>query len=370
MGDSSAIDVEIILSDQRREGMLRWGAAVLLAFQFVPPASAQSQLSELRVRFTSSTDQPPGGALVGLVDASNRLVTEGLTSEAGTILLRAPAGTYTVRVRRIGFLPFVTEPVTLPRLQEFAVRADDRRVTLSTMVITARSDCGKLTRDSEALATVWEEISKALRASQITASDLKSLLRAHVYRKMESAGGRVISSDTVFVGIGGAKPFGAIAPAELADSGYVRGNEDSGWEYFGVDETVLLSPEFADTHCFHLLRDRKRAGQMGMVFEPIPRRSNADVKGVLWLDEETSELREVFFRFTNAGLLSQFNANGFTKFRRLRSGAWIVEEWWLRAPKLTMRIGVSERIRVAGYVEDGGGVILSSAARATGEGKR
>jgi hypothetical protein len=327
--------------------------------------SVCAQQAGLQVRVVASNGIPLSGALVALVDQQNVAIAEGLTGEAGTRTLSAGPGTYRVRVRRIGYQPFFSEAVTLPRSTELVVKVDDRKVVLSAMVIKANTQCGKFDKDNEQLALVWEEISKALLSSKLTSSDLENLARARIYRKQTNAGGIVVKSDTTYVSINDRAPFSAIDPAILARDGYVIGNPRKGWTYYGVDESILLSPAFSATHCFYLVKDKNnRPGQLGMAFEPVPGQKNADVRGILWVDEKASELRDIVFTFTNAGLLTKFLAGGSTQFRRLPSGAWIVQEWKLRAPNLIImnQYMRGETVTVSGYSEDGGGVVVSSLA--------
>jgi len=134
---------------------------------------------------------------------------------------------------------------------------------------------------------------------------------------------------------------------------------DDGWTIFGPDETVLLSEGFAATHCFRLVRDSGRPTQIGVSFQPVPGRKVPDISGVIWVDQVTSELREMSFHFVNAGELSRFNAGGYTRFARVPSGAWIVDEWKLTAPKLAMRLGTpySSQLVVVGRRDTGGGIL-------------
>jgi hypothetical protein len=176
----------------------------------------------------------------------------------------------------------------------------------------------------------------------------------------------VISADSTVFSITTRRPFSAIDPVTLARDGYVVGNVDNGWYYFAPDETVLLSEPFAATHCFRVVRQPDRTGQIGVSFAPVPRRQVADITGVLWVDQETSELREVVFRFVNAGAMSQYDAGGFTRFRRVPSGTWIVDEWKLSAPRLSVTQvssgdGYSSTVRrqfvVIGRLDNGGGIL-------------
>ena len=334
-------------------GATFWAASASSVF-------AQAELLDLRVRVQSADNAPAAGALLALIDSAGKIVTEGMTSENGVRVLRARAGAYTVRVRRIGFFPFTSPRITLPRTEELVLTASTSRVVLNTVIVTARSQCGR-TEGATTLSLVWDEITKALRASQLTAGDLPAGARAISYNAELDARGRVTKADTMVIPLRNHKPFRSPNPARLAERGYVEGNEYTGWDYYGPDEAVLLSPEFLATHCFRVVRERERQGQVGLAFEPVRGRRTPDIEGLLWVDEATSELREMTFRYANAGLMSQFSAGGSVQFRKVKSGAWLVYEWKLRAPRLARNArGPADIVRI-GYSESGGGIFLKAA---------
>ena len=318
----------------------------------------QSPQAEVRIRLDSKQGDPVGGALVALIDSAQRVVVEGVSGENGTRVLKAPAGSYRVRVRRIGFLPFFSEPVSLPHSGEMVLSVESARVALQSVVVTSKSTCGAIDENDRTLSLVWDEISKALRTTQLNARDFDNIARFFVYRRRLNANGTVLTSDTTFFSQSRGKPFGVRNPAVLAVQGYVLGDERTGWTYFAPDEAVLLSDQFAATHCFRVVRDRKRASEVGIEFIPASGRKMPEIAGVLWVDHATAELRELAFRFVNSGVLEQFGAGGFTKFRRVPSGAWIVSDWGLRAPILSRQEKPGSRFTVDGYVVDGGGLLL------------
>lgn len=320
---------------------------------------APAAVSDVTVKLQSTGGSAIEGALVALLDTRDSVVAEGLSTEAGRRVLRAPAGTYRVRTRRIGFLPFISHPVVLPRNDELLLVVETPHVVLNTIVVNAKSGCRRSDPGSRALDVVWEEIDKALRASQLTTVDLAGFGRARLYRKELGHDGVVLSSDTTYFAITNRRPFGTPNPDSLAKQGYVLGEHVFGWEYSGPDETVLRSESFARTHCFRLVRQAARPGQIGVAFEPVPGRNTSDIKGVLWVDDRTSELREMSFNYVNSGPVSQFNAGGLTRFMRLPSGAWLVSEWWLKAPRLAMVTSpyAAPRFSLIGYFENGGGIL-------------
>jgi hypothetical protein len=342
----------------RSERML---LAAILLVSVLPlcAASPQAAQSELRVRLQSNDGTPVAGALVALLGTNDSVVAEGLSTEKGTRVLRAPSGIYRVRARRIGFLPFLSSPVALPRQDELLLAIETTRVVLERIVVNSTSQCNRSDPGSRSLGIVWDEIDKALRASQLTIADLSGFGRGRLYHKEVGPGGSVIATDTTVFDIINRRPFGAIDPDSLARAGYVIGDEAKGWVFYAPDETVLLSDQFAATHCFRLVREAARSGAIGVAFEPVPQRKLADIVGVLWVDERTAELREVVFHFVNAGVLSRYESGGFTRFLRVPSGAWIVDEWLLKLPRLALKRSafIGEQYMLVGYYEHGGGIL-------------
>lgn len=324
-------------------------------------ATAQGQTTDLRMRIEAGPGVPISGALVAVLDG-DRVVAEGLSSTRGLITLSAPPGNYRLRVRRIGFRPFVSEAVTIPSPKELLLEVETARVVLDAMLVSATAKCGPITRDAQTLSTVWEEVSKALRSSQLTVGDLRGLGTMRTYRREIGPHGEIVSDQSRLAPITNARPFGTVDPGSLSRLGYVRGDALIGWEYFGPDEAVLLSDDFAATHCFRVVRNaNNRPGQIGVAFEPSPKRKISDIKGILWVDEETAALRDVGFTYVNAGILSEFEPGGYTRFRQVKSGGWIVNEWQLRMPKVGLRGGSANVVSQIGSVENGGVIVAAGA---------
>jgi hypothetical protein len=331
----------------------------LMVSSFALTTVGAQDIPELRLKLNTGDGSPIDGALVALLDTRDSVVIEGLTSFAGTRLLHAPPGSYRLRVRRIGYLPFVSKEFSLVRSQEMTIHVESPRVMLESIVVNSRSQCKRNDPNSADLAIVWDEIDKALRSTELTVKDLRGIGEARVYRRTLDSAGVVIFGDSSVFEIKSQRPFGAVNPDSLARGGYVLGGLTDGWTYFGPDEAVLRSDQFASTHCFRLVRDAAHPGQIGVLFEPAPRRIVADIAGVIWVDEATSELKHMQFRFVNAGPFSQFDAGGFTRFRRVASGAWIVDEWKLSAPRLEVRQlnAFRSHLVVTGRYDNGGGII-------------
>src|SRR6266513_125825 len=116
---------------------------------------AQQPITELRIKLNPIDNAPISGALIALLDARDSVVAEGLGSENGVRLLHAPPGEYRIRVRRIGYLPFVSNPVALPHPADLSVDVLSPRVQLDRIVVTSSSQCRQSDRPSEDLSIIW-----------------------------------------------------------------------------------------------------------------------------------------------------------------------------------------------------------------------
>ena len=165
-------------AEKRLLAVLAFGCAMLCVIAV--PSRAAAQGVQIRV-VDSATAAPLSGALVALLDARGAVVAEALTSENGFRTFFAPAGPYRIRVRRIGFRPYVSGTVPLSATRTLTIAVQSEPVVLSTIVISARTSCRSLGSErSHALATVWGEVTNALEASGLTVGDLQGIARGWI----------------------------------------------------------------------------------------------------------------------------------------------------------------------------------------------
>jgi carboxypeptidase family protein len=314
------------------------------------------------------TAAPVGEGFVVLLDEQGREVARSLTAADGRFQLRAPrAGRYRLRSERIGYVAFVAPPFTLDDGQTLThpLSVAALAVQLAAVEVTGRTTCRETPDRAEQTAAVWEEVRKALAGAVWTERQ-----RTYRYRTVSFTrtwdGGRAQrleeASDTM---LGHAvAPFESVPAADLAGRGYIVPGADS-ISYYGPDAIVIQDSTFLATHCFGLTRRAQRGmPQIGLSFRPEPRRRLPDVRGVLWLDEETAELRALEFSYTGVPEgVNDERIGGTVEFLRLPSGAWIVRRWELRMPRLAAQTissgyGASQRrVTVQGFRDRGGEVL-------------
>jgi hypothetical protein len=103
-----------------------------------------------------------------------------------------------------------------------------------------------------------------------------------------------------------------------------------------------MSAEFLRDHCFKLREgDGKRAGLIGLAFEPVRSRDKPDIAGTLWIDRKSAELRDLEYAYRQLPSLPSSvksdDFGGHIEFHRMPTGAWIVERWIIRMPILVDR---------------------------------
>jgi hypothetical protein len=170
-------------------------------------------------------------------------------------------------------------------------------------------------------------------------------------------------------------PFESRPAEDLVANGFVQ-REGTEFTYYAPDAAVLLSDPFLDTHCFRISYADEPAeeGLVGLGFEPTGAdKSVADIAGTMWIDPETSELRWLEFRyeFLDPEMTTSM-VGGRVDFQRMPNGTWIVPEWWIRMPVMTVRTEFDGRQRpaIARYHQTGGLVLEAREAGGRSLGQR
>jgi carboxypeptidase family protein len=285
---------------------------------------------------------PVAGARVLLLDGAGHRVAAAVTGPDGAYQLTAPsAGSYLLRVERIGFA------ATSMRVELGAGETVQRRVASGSAPIrltgiTARggggaSRCQVRPDSGQMTATLWEEARKALDLADNTQAE--ELYRYRIRTMVRDLTGpelRQVRAEQVADTAGSSvQPFFSAPLRQLQANGFIQtsGENEDSVQYYAPDAEVLLSGAFLDTHCFRVADHPDSAGLVGLAFEPVRGRRTTDVKGVLWLDRATSELRWLDYGYTNAPLPGPDGVpGGRIDFRRLPNASWIVSRWQVRMP--------------------------------------
>ncbi|GIW51294.1 MAG: hypothetical protein KatS3mg081_0649 [Gemmatimonadales bacterium] len=309
------------------------------------------------------------GAFVVLLDAQEREVARALTDDRGRFLLRAPAaGTYRLQSKRIGFRVTVSPPLVLEaeRTISYRLEVDAVPASLPPVIVEGKPQCGTRGEAGTIVARLWEEAKEALAAVSWTeGSRLYQYSLRMFERDLPDVGTRVIRERSWTRSGYAETPFRSAPAEDLAERGYVV-EEGRDRVYFAPDAGVLLSEVFAGTHCFNAIPGV--GGRIGLSFEPVPERHLPEIKGVLWLDQSTAELRALEFSYSRLPPeLPEGPIGGRIEFMRLPTGAWIVREWFIRMPLMGQIVYTEGRrepvSKVMGYRETGGQVLSITDSR-------
>ncbi len=335
----------------------RLGGAVLLV---LAPARASAQSVLVRT-IEAESRRAIGGAIVVLLDSTGRRVAQGLTSESGRLRLQAPgAGTFRLRADRIGHPGVSSDPLTIADSASITLVMPLSRIELPQLTVSGSTACDSHGQGDQT-AALWEEIRKALAASEITSSTQSVELVVRWFRRSRTRSGLLQWDSTVSAHTTRASPFATADPVALQTAGYIQrlGHQ---WKFFGPDAALLLSDAFLADHCLELAApDKNNPDALGLAFRPVPGRRLPDIRGVLWVDRASAELRHLDFTFVNVpAAVAAPGLGGRIEFERLGSGAWIIRDWYIRAPdqvtidrRLAFALYSGRRNLRVGYVDEG-----------------
>ena len=348
---------------------------MLLAALLLPFSGAGAQLLRMHA-VEEVSGRPAAGAIADVMDSTGAVAAQVVLSAEGRreVVLVRP-GTYRVQIRRIGYPPYLHEPVVIASAPvELRLALPSRRVTLAPVEVTAPR-CANDMFTAPEFRALWDEIHKALTSASLGRQADSTGFEMRAFRRQLGRNGRVQSLQVSHPWVTGAtRPFQAAAAAELAQHGYIRSDvADNTLMFYGPDEDVLRSDAFVSTHCFSIVRgEGATEGLFGMQFAPAAapdRRAANDIAGTLWLDPKSAELRHIDFRYVTSMLpptaLGDAGAGGRVVFQRLPSGRWIVGAWHLRMPRFPTGGGVVRLRRVDGF-DEFGGVVTPTEAQAAG----
>ncbi len=332
--------------------------------------SAQELRGTVRV---AELEQPAAGVIIEALDAaSGARVTTTLSDARGYFILRLNEPR-TIRVRglRIGQRPtdFGTFALAAGEVRTETFTLSGAAITLERVSVVGRSVCGRARAQDQQVVTLLDEARKAIRSTQLQSTDGELSAAWTLRTQLTSLQGRAIEEPTIraFSSATG-RPFRSLPPGLLAEVGYL-GIEEDGYTFYAPDADVLLSESFIENHCYQSVPwTEDDRDWVGIGFKPAEtRRGVVGIRGTLWLDRRSAELRTLQFDYVNLpNVLRNPRAGGSVGFLRLPSGAWLVNEWSIRMPRVSEaeipsrgagRVRIQQRVqRVSALAVTGGEV--------------
>ena len=319
--------------------------ATIVAVSLIAPWTLTAQTISGQVT-DSVTGTGVARGFVVLVNDRGQDVARTLAGEQGRFVISArAAGKYRVRSERIGYRVWESELIELRANQTV-------RLTLRVTAIPSRlaeievrgeeTEC-RAAWDDVDTGTLWDEARKALAAASWAENEELYEYRLHSFAITQLRGRRpqvdVSASEATIM-----LPFRAETLDRLSEEGYVI-DEGGTWRFYGPDANILLDTRFHETHCFGTRRGKGEFdGMLGLTFRPISSQRLPEIEGVLWIDAESSRLRQIEYRYQHLPFsVSRRGAGGSILFEPMDSGAWIINEWIIRMPLMARRPTISAR---------------------------
>jgi hypothetical protein len=277
------------------------------------------------------------GTVLLLIDSANAIAARTLADEHGDYVLYAPMrGHYQIRALRIGFHPMTSAPFSLAGDTTIAIQMVDLPLDLPVVTTRERTQCAVRPDSGLALTALWEDAKTALLATAITRDDAKYRFDLTDHTRIYDFKTReLLDVDLKEAAVYDTHSW-VSAPAErLERDGYVIERRDSA-TFIAPDIETLLSEYFVATHCFRVgVQGGDADPLIAVEFDPASRAKHVEIRGTLWLDRRTHELRSLDFTYVNLALPiagTDSAAGGHVGFARLSTGAWVVTDWAIRVP--------------------------------------
>ncbi|HEY2164797.1 MAG TPA: carboxypeptidase-like regulatory domain-containing protein [Gemmatimonadaceae bacterium] len=289
-----------------------------------------------RVRGTltdSSTREPVTGAVVTIADSTGRFLARGIAGADGRFDVPRFPGSKQVHVVRIGYRPIDATIQPGDELLDLQMRAIASQ--LATVTTSGRRVCPGDDANSQALQ-LWEQARSGFLAAVVARDGRPPNLRLRYFRVERDPLWRHVVDDTVWVKtILGDQPFVAAQSATVfATDGYMHERSGGARDYYAPDEAVLLDQAFAATHCLRVTAaDPAHAGEVGIGFEPVTpeRDSLVEIRGTVWLNAKTLDLRTLDFDYTNLEPVKD-GSRGSLTFQSMPSGVPMIVRWTIHTP--------------------------------------
>ena len=173
---------------------------------------------------------------------------------------------------------------------------DVRPIPLPDLLVTGQSICPTGPEELRRAFELYEAVLPALGSAPATA-DLRNLqVRMMRPNVLLSRGGRTFNADSMTIVV--PTSVETASPRQVETYGYAEVDRDTEATFYTPDGDALASPGFLATHCLNII-EAEDAASLGLAFEPKPDRTVVDVRGVLWIDADSSAPRELVFHYTS-----------------------------------------------------------------------
>ncbi len=326
------------MTDPYARRLLIAAVAVGVTTSFCTAALAAQNSRMVSGRVVDSVGKAVPGVLVATHNTRGELDAQTLTGADGVFAMRL-ARDVSVDVYALvtGYEPSESVPL--------AAGSTDVQITLITSTLRVRvtgersrqkAICGAPRDTTSDVTRLWQEARKALASTGLMYGKDEVSARVSFFDRHTSPQGKTILSEQLRDGtVSARRPFQSLPADSVARVGYVIETADD-VSYYAPDADVLLSSQFAESHCFAIAPPNSaNVAWIGLAFKPkIERLGVYEIAGTMWFDQTTLALQQIVFRYTNAPVtFASAGVGGELAFAHLSNGAWLISRWEIRMPQ-------------------------------------
>jgi len=302
-------------------------------------AHAQELFGTLR---SETLGRPLSGVLITVSLAHNdSTIARTTTNARGSFRVRTGTEPVVIRALRIGQQPIELDRLTLGAGQRRTLERalPERPVQLAAANTRVDSRCRQDPVDGSRVAQLFAHARTALWQARLRADSTpaRSVVQQLVQRydtRERPMGPPRVRVDTMTTLL----PFRSPPTDTLLTRGFRELHADNGMTWSAPDAELLTSDRFLGAYCLQLADDTPDdPSAIGVRFEPArARRDAVQVRGTLWLDRSTFELRRIAYGYRGIEPeLARATPGGVIEYTALPGGIRFVSEWSIRMPMVS-----------------------------------
>jgi hypothetical protein len=280
----------------------------------------------------------PGVLITVTLAHTDSTIARVTTNARGSYRVSTGTEPVIVRALRIGQQPVELGRVTLRagERRQLDRSLPDRPVQLAATNTRVDARCRQDPVDGSRVAQLFADARTALWQTRLRADSTpaQSVVQQIVQRydtRERPAGPPLVLVDTMATLL----PFRSPPVDTLLARGFRELHADNGMTWSAPDAELLTSDRFLTAYCLQLADDDPDdPTAIGVRFEPArARRDAVQVRGTLWLDRRTFELRRITYGYRGIEpALARATPGGVIEYTALPGGIRFVSEWSIRMP--------------------------------------
>jgi hypothetical protein len=270
--------------------------------------------------------------------ADGTMVARALSGQSGRYRVTIGRDSVELLVLRIGYEPTVLGRLRLDQgeRREFDAVLPETPLRLSAVQTREAPRCQTRPDEGSVVARLFLQVRTALMTARLREQQGGVVAQYEVRNMRTGTRGQSLGAPQLsIVTDSSLQPFRSVPVDTLMQFGFRTVAADGAMSYRAPDADVLTSDQFLVNYCLQLAAEsNENPAWVGVEFRPARSRTDiVQIRGVAWLDQSSSELRQIDFGYVGLEpTIARASPGGMIAYTRLDDDMWFIHEWGIRMP--------------------------------------